>query len=87
MNTKAFMIATAAAGLLLTGAVTAQAAEEAGGDKVPCLGVNACKGQGACHTVNNACAGQNGCKGKGAMLTSAADCKAKGGTVRVDKKD
>ncbi|MBI3783699.1 MAG: hypothetical protein HY270_09870 [Deltaproteobacteria bacterium] len=86
MNTKALMIATAAAGLFLTGAVSAQAADDMAGETVPCVGINACKGQGACHTVNNSCAGQNGCKGQGVSKVSAADCKAKGGKVREDKK-
>ena len=83
---KTILIATAAASLFLTGAVTARAAEQAGGDKVMCEGVNACKGQGACATAHNECAGKNGCKGKGAMEMSAADCKSKGGTAQEKKK-
>ena len=82
---KTILIATAAAGLFLTGAVVARAADQAGGDKVMCEGVNACKGQGACATAHNECAGKNGCKGKGAMEMSAKDCKDKGGKAQ-DKK-
>ncbi len=84
MKAKGLLIAGAAASLLLTGVVTARAAEGEG--DVVCLGINACKGQGSCHTVNNECAGKNGCKGQGAMKASAAECKAKGGKVREDKK-
>jgi len=32
------------------------------------------------------CAGINACKGQGISKTSAADCKAKGGTVAPEKK-
>lgn len=49
--------------------------------KVHCLGVNECKGKGACKTETNACGGQNGCGGKGMVEMTEADCKAKGGTV------
>lgn len=48
---------------------------------VDCVGINACKGQGGCHTASNACAGQNGCKGTGKTSTTEEDCKAKGGTI------
>ena len=86
MKNKAFLVASAAATLFLTNAVAARAADTAADEKVPCLGVNACKGQGSCHNAKNACAGENGCKGQGVVTTTAADCKAKGGTVREDKK-
>ena len=82
---KTILIATAAAGLFLTGAIPARAGEQAGGDKVMCEGVNACKGQGGCATAHNECAGKNACKGKGAMEMSAADCKAKGGKAQEKK--
>lgn len=50
--------------------------------KVPCQGVNDCKGQSGCKTAANACAGQNGCKGKGYVEVASEDeCRAKGGTV------
>jgi hypothetical protein len=83
---KGVLIAGAAAGLFLSGAVAAQADEKAGGDKVKCEGANACKGQSACASAHNECKGQNSCKGKGMNEMSAADCKAKGGTVQGDKK-
>jgi hypothetical protein len=81
MNVKGFVIATAAATLFLSGAVTARAEEKAGGDQVVCEGTNACKGQGSCAGAGHACAGKNGCKGQGHTKTSATDCKAKGGKV------
>jgi hypothetical protein len=87
MKRKGFLIATAAATLFLSGAVTARAEEKAGGDQVICDGVNACKGQGSCAGAGHACAGKNACKGQGHTKTSAADCKAKGGKIADAKKD
>jgi len=64
----------------------ARAEDKMGGDQVQCAGINACKGQGACAGAHNGCAGKNACKGQGLTKTSAADCKAKGGTVVPEKK-
>ena len=81
MSTKGLMIASAAATLLLSGAITAIAADAAGGDQVICDGINACKGQSSCAGGGHACAGKNACKGQGHTKTTAADCKTKGGKV------
>ena len=81
MNSRGMVIASAAAVLFLTGAVTARAEEKAGGDQVRCAGINACKGHGGCASAHNECKGKNGCKGQGISMTSAADCKSQGGTV------
>ncbi|HXJ33036.1 MAG TPA: hypothetical protein VMS22_03280 [Candidatus Eisenbacteria bacterium] len=80
-KTTGILIASAAAALFLSGAVTARAEEKAGGDQVTCSGINACKGQGTCAGGGHSCAGQNGCKGQGNVKASAADCKTKGGKV------
>ena len=72
-------LATAAAGLFATAAITP--AYAGSGDKVHCMGVNGCKGKGECATASNACKGQNACKGKGWVAMSAKDCKDKKGTV------
>ncbi|MFN8545507.1 MAG: hypothetical protein U0807_15030 [Candidatus Binatia bacterium] len=82
---KGILIASAAASLLLAGSLGARAEEKAGGDKVHCAGVNACKGQGACSGAGHACAGKNACKGQGWVELDAADCKAKGGKVVAEK--
>ena len=87
MNAKSLLIATAAATLFLSGAVTARADEKAGGDQVVCDGINACKGQGSCAGAGHSCAGKNACKGQGHTKTSAADCTAKGGKIVEAKKD
>jgi hypothetical protein len=68
-------MASAAASLLLGGAVVARAADKAGG-QVHCSGVNACKGQGACASA------QNACKGKGFVNMSGGDeCTKAGGKI------
>jgi len=86
MSTKGILIATAAATLFLSGAGIARADEKMGGDEVRCAGINACKGQSSCASAHNSCAGKNACKGQGISKTSAADCKAKGGTLAPEKK-
>jgi hypothetical protein len=51
---------------------------------VQCMGVNACKGQGSCHSDKNGCKGQNACKGQGvSAAASAEECTSKGGTVQA----
>jgi len=87
MNPKAFVVAGAAALLIISGAIVARADDSAGA-KVQCLGVNSCKGQGACATAKNDCKGKNGCKGQGMVkMSSAKDCTDKGGKVMAPKKD
>ena len=84
MNKKVgFIIAGAAAGLILTGAVSARADEKTGGD-VYCSGINACKGQGTCAGGGHSCAGENSCKGTGIVKSTEKDCTAKGGKVVPD---
>lgn len=82
MNKKLTNATLAAATALLfsMAPVASFAADEA---NVPCMGVNACKGQSSCKSANNACKGQNACKGKGVMMTESSDeCTSKGGTVQ-----
>ena len=66
-------IATAAALLFSTMAVSTASAEEA---KVHCNGVNACKGTSACKTAKNECKGQNSCKGQGFLEMTQKECTA-----------
>jgi hypothetical protein len=81
MAKKKMLLAASVAGILaVTGMVSSGAvyAEEG----VPCAGINACKGQGACGGKGHGCAGNNSCKGQGWVSTaSEAECKEKGGTV------
>jgi uncharacterized membrane protein len=86
-RTAGVLIASAAASLILSGAVVARAAGEKTGDTVRCAGINACKGQGSCAGAGNSCAGQNACKGKGNVDTSKDECMKKGGKVVESKKE
>jgi hypothetical protein len=80
-------LAVAAAGLFIAGcsqSSTTEAAPPATADTagVKCLGINECKGTGACNVPGgHACAGQNECKGKGWVKVGAEECTSKGGTV------
>jgi uncharacterized membrane protein len=49
--------------LLVSSQSSASGQEEA--EKVPCYGVNKCKGVGDCDGPGHSCAGQNECKRKG----------------------
>jgi hypothetical protein len=73
LKTTGMALATAAALLFGTVAVTTAHAEDA---KVKCQGANACKGKSACATATSACQGQNSCKGKGYVLLPKAECDA-----------
>jgi hypothetical protein len=81
MSIKGMMIAASVAGMFAMGAAGVASAGEKKGEEINCQGLNACKGQGSCHSASNACAGKNGCKGKGNMKMTKDECLAKGGKV------
>ena len=81
-STKGVLVAAAVAGLFSANIAIAAEGGAQEATKVHCEGVNACKGQGACAGAGHECAGKNECKGKGWIDMSAADCTAKGGTVK-----
>jgi hypothetical protein len=66
-------LATAAALLFSTAAISTASAEDA---KIQCQGVNGCKGQSACKTADHGCKGQNSCKGKGFLELTQKECDA-----------
>lgn len=72
-------IATAAAVAFATAPITSTVTYAA--KKVPCYGVNACKGKSQCKTATSACKSHNDCKGKGYLMKSASRCKKMGGSV------
>jgi hypothetical protein len=77
MTVKGALVAASVAGLFAAAApLVASAKDDA---KVKCMGVNECKGKGACKSAESSCAGKNECKGKGSMSMTDKDCKAKGG--------
>jgi hypothetical protein len=75
MIRKSTALASAAALLFVAGATAAQAADEGKAEKIKCEGVNACKGQGSCHSAHNECAGKNACRGKGFKMMTPAECE------------
>ena len=77
-------LAMAAAGLLMTAAVTPAIAQE--GKKIHCEGVNVCKGHNDCKNAKNACKGQGACKGKGFVSMTKEQCANIGGTVEGEAK-
>lgn len=70
----------ASAALFLAAPVGAAAEDSAEGH---CVGVNECKGQGACGGANHDCAGKNECKGKGWLSTTEEKCDELGGTFEA----
>lgn len=71
-----------AAALLIIGGCTTPAVQtlpEMVGTDVKCAGVNACKGKGACKSINNTCKAKNSCKGEGWLSLSKQECVQKGG--------
>ena len=80
---KRALIAASVAGLMAAAAAAvtqpAQAAEDA---KVPCYGINKCKGTGDCGGKGHGCAGKNSCEGQGYIKLSKDDClRIKGGSL------
>ena len=82
MLSKSTALASAAALLFVAGAASADHHEGTSADKVKCEGVNACKGQSACHSANNECAGQNSCHGKGFKMMSQEECDQAKATMK-----
>ncbi|HXH82858.1 MAG TPA: hypothetical protein VNN07_08025 [Candidatus Tectomicrobia bacterium] len=80
---KGLAIATAVAALVLAGnASTVAQDKDKAKTEVKCVGLNDCKGKGACKSARNDCKGKNACKGKGFVtLASAEECTQKGGKV------
>ena len=78
---KGLVLASAVAGLVLSGSVSANASDKAETKTVKCAGINACSGKGECAGAGHDCGRKNECKGKGWMKTTAEECKEKGGSV------
>lgn len=75
-------VATAAAGLFLSGCAATGGSMEMKTAEVHCSGINACKGQSSCKSAMNDCKGKNSCKGKGWLpKISESTCEEDGGKV------
>ena len=83
MDKKALIAASVAGLLAAVGMVgTASTSQAADAKKVPCYGVNKCKGAGDCGGKGHACAGKNACKGHGYVSLEKDDClKIAGGSL------
>jgi uncharacterized membrane protein len=81
-------LAAAAAGLLLSGAVSADeyATDKKADANIKCAGINSCKGQTSCKSASNECKGKNSCKGKGFLAVSKEECVTKKGTELKEEK-
>ncbi|EKD70863.1 MAG: hypothetical protein ACD_46C00360G0005 [uncultured bacterium] len=85
MDTKkivGFTLATAAA-FAFAAAPVSSALAAGKSSKMPCYGVNSCKGKSQCKTATTGCKGQNECKGKGVMMTSKSKCEKMGGNSKA----
>src|SRR5438034_10399251 len=85
---KGMLIASAAASLIMAGALTARADQgKTGGGLGNCAGGHARKGEGSCATPENLVAGENRCKGKGGVERAGARRGPKGrhGGVRAEE--
>ena len=80
---KRALIAASVAGLMAAGTVAVtHPAQAADAKKVPCYGINKCKGTGDCGGKGHGCAGKNACEGKGYINLSKDDClRIKGGSL------
>ena len=84
INKSGLLLASAVAWLLVMagGAGTAVADSH---EKVPCYGVNTCKGTGACGGKGYSCAGNNACKGQGYLKMDKDEClKMEGGRLTAE---
>jgi hypothetical protein len=86
-------LALAVAGLIASASLSANAGDApaksttASTMTVRCMGINSCKGTGACSTATNSCHGANSCKGKGVtMVATEKECTDKKGTVATVEK-
>ena len=77
------LLAASVAGLLAgfsAGAAHANEGDVSG--KVPCYGINKCKGTGTCGGAGHSCAGMNVCKGQGYLELDKDTClKIEGGRL------
>jgi hypothetical protein len=78
-KTTGVAIAMAAAALLATAPMTAQAGSMNG----KCMGANSCKGHSSCKTATSSCKGLNSCKGQGFLEMSQAECTTAGGDFQA----
>ena len=85
IKSGASIAATAALLALSAAAPTTSAYAKHAEAKVPCYGVNGCKGQSDCKSASHDCKGQNDCKGQGFKDLTKSQCAAEGGSLTAPK--
>lgn len=80
-------VIAAAAAIAFVTAPVASTVANAAGKKVPCYGVNSCKGKSQCKAGMDTCKGKNACKGKGVMMKKPAQCKKMNGSLEAPAAD
>ena len=84
-NKGSLVLASAAAGLLMVGAMAATP-ERAQAEDVECWGVNKCKGTGECGGKGHSCNGKNECAGQAWLKLDKEKClKIKGGRLTAEE--
>ena len=79
---KNALLAASVAGLIAIATPVLLSGTAMAEDKVPCYGVNKCKGAGDCGGKGHSCAGKNACKGAGYVKLAKEDClKVQGGSL------
>ena len=77
MRKKQALLAASVAGLVAAAGLASLgqcAQEDEIVEKVPCYGINKCKGSGDCGGKGHACAGKNECKGGGYIKLEKETC-------------
>lgn len=74
-------------GIVASGSLQAHEGDTPSGDgKVPCYGINKCKGTGDCGGKGHGCAGMNACAGEGSIELEKDLClRIKGGRLTADE--
>ena len=87
VNKQQALLAAAVACLVAAaGSASFSKQAQAAGDKVPCYGINKCKGMGDCGGKDHSCAGKNECSGKGSIMLDKDTClKIQGGRLTAEK--
>ncbi len=75
-QSKRALLAASLAGLVVASGAAAFGtdAQAADGEKVPCYGINKCKGTGDCGGKGHGCAGKNECAGAGYISLDKETC-------------
>ena len=83
------LLAASVAGLVAAAGLVAggQQAQAVEGEKVPCYGINKCKGTGDCGGKGHSCAGKNECAGQSYIELEKDTClKIKDGRLTPEAK-